>query len=838
MILNFLQTRHPPILPSLHERKKNRPHEAIGIDGGGSEFADNLKALKTFGQANKETLGELLFHFFRRYAHELDYDTAVLSVRLGKVLTKQEKKWHIMQDNRLCVEEPFNTSRNLGNTADDTSFRGIHMELRRAFTLVADEIDVDKCCEAYIFPPEEGKVWSRPPPKPRPILSRSASQSGRGGRGGASGRGSRNSSTHRQAQQQGRRASSGAALGSMMGNGHDHYPHHQQVSAQPTEWLLHAQQAQNRIHENLFRHFQLLQMQENELRAIQQLQQQHVLASSYAQNGQRSASMAYTGSQPGRPPYYDGLSMTAPLRQEHFYTPYQSSAPISHTGMQIPSSPSLGVAAPELRRTLHRSPAAASMGGASSRSHSQPAGRVPSPLMTDHLSLPNHGLSRTPRHHLAHDLQLVGIDQRPEEALTTESAPSEVSEESRASKVDTPPKEYVGYMIESQPSSSTQSTRPPSDFSIQPIPPFKSGPRDGRRTITHVSRPFIDKLTEELRPNSLVAHKRSASERSVLQSGPRKEQSNNSPLRQRRDFQAPLIINGATPSSTRADDNQMQPSTSASTSASDERDLDTSTTASDTHSQDPHDSLQSEQHDQELSVPQITDLQNQTGGLGIDLSYAPEVEPMIPHTEAEALWNWNHMQSVVASTGDDSLLMTMSNPGQARSSLSQKQRPHPISGFVPVGSASSLESGASALDSPLQDGAEMVSQLSPVPEIPTPSPTATRRFDLSEVPKLQRTVSGANGERTFSPQQSPTSTSPSTRHLTFGKSEKMPGHPLPPNGVPREKVNGMIHNDQAWQQSVSKGTAKRAKINAKKDALSSRPLGQVEKAAPIERKGG
>ncbi|KOS19257.1 Poly(A) RNA polymerase cid13 [Escovopsis weberi] len=81
-----------------------------------SDFADNLNKLQGFGSKNQSSEADLLFQFFRFYAHEFDYDKHVLS---------------------LCVEEPFNTSRNLGNTVDEYSFRGLHLELRRAFDLIS-----------------------------------------------------------------------------------------------------------------------------------------------------------------------------------------------------------------------------------------------------------------------------------------------------------------------------------------------------------------------------------------------------------------------------------------------------------------------------------------------------------------------------------------------------------------------------------------------------------------------------------------------------------------------------------------------------------------------------
>ncbi|KAG5936617.1 hypothetical protein E4U60_002484 [Claviceps pazoutovae] len=180
LIIAFLQLRNPPVLPALHQM----PHKLPKPDGTMSDFADNLKKIKGFGNKNKSSLAELLFQFFRFYAHEFDYDKHVLSVRQGKLVTKQDKKWNYAINNQLCVEEPFNVSRNLGNTVDEYAFRGIHLELRRAFDLLS-QANLEEACEQYVFPKEEERVWTRPPPQPRPVLLRSSSQthSGRGGRG-------------------------------------------------------------------------------------------------------------------------------------------------------------------------------------------------------------------------------------------------------------------------------------------------------------------------------------------------------------------------------------------------------------------------------------------------------------------------------------------------------------------------------------------------------------------------------------------------------------------------------------------------------------------------------
>ncbi|KAL7793716.1 hypothetical protein V8C37DRAFT_84326 [Trichoderma ceciliae] len=203
LIIAFLQLRNPAVLPALHQL----PHKTTQPDGTVSDFADNLKKIKGFGNKNKSTEAELLFQFFRFYAHEFDFDKHVLSVRHGKLITKQEKKWHYAMNNQLCVEEPFNTSRNLGNTADEYSFRGLHLELRRAFDLIS-AAKLEEACEQYVYPKEEERVWSRPASQPRPVLLRSSSQTHPSGRGGRGHRGGRHSNNYHRTGGSNRRASS------------------------------------------------------------------------------------------------------------------------------------------------------------------------------------------------------------------------------------------------------------------------------------------------------------------------------------------------------------------------------------------------------------------------------------------------------------------------------------------------------------------------------------------------------------------------------------------------------------------------------------------------------
>ena len=492
MILNFLQTRNPPILPSLHKR----PHQrCLNAEGQLSPFADDLNTLRGFGRDNKETIGDLLFHFFRRYGHEVDYERNVISVREGGLISKVEKKWHLMQNNRLCVEEPFNTERNLGNTADDISFRGVHLEIRRAFELLA-EGKFGECFEQYEFPPMTTKVWEKPAPQPRPVLTRSVSQSGRSARGGHNGRGNRQSGQHRTGGQN-RRNSSAAA----MSNGTAKLGLHNVLHTAPGI----------QIHDQLYNQYQLLQQQEAQLRLqmqqraqAQQLQIPQSLHPSSAATAQLQslnlASGPYNQHHPNpegrrRQHTIDHPPLSAPgLGQMAFLYPTQSIpkqpkvagfSPQQQHGIHTnPSSPSMAHAQPMLahdpRRSLQRTTAENdNFIALQSRSRSQPASVMRaqqghplrhSPYGVGPVSMhQGAGMTQMGLEHYQHSLQ-----QQPHQraelqqlAVPRRGSPRLYSPSIESSMEDLVPKEYGGYYLHDVPPHHYTPHTP-----LAPIPPF------------------------------------------------------------------------------------------------------------------------------------------------------------------------------------------------------------------------------------------------------------------------------------------------------------------------------------------------------------------------------
>ena len=381
LIIAFLQLREPPIVSALHQRQHQRLSRK---DGTKSEFADDVEKLRSFGRKNKSTLGELLFQFFRFYAHEFDYDKHALSVRLGKQMTKKEKNWHHALNNKLCIEEPFNTSRNLGNTADDYSFKGIHLELRRAFDAIAKG-NLDECCEQFVFPKEEERTFTHQPRNPQPVLIRSASQTHSSRSRGGYGRNGRNNFNYR-GNGSNRRASSSVPFEA---NNNVMYP--QQFPAQDLPWMVQPAGFTPEMMLHMFTQSQLFAQVAYSQQPSQPQPQAPVQGH---QRGPAKTPASQAGSERSRTNSIDtapAAPLSAPLRHDMYgmyALPFQGGAPayfpapVAAGFGTYPSSPATTAngATAEFRRSLHRTSAAAEAGsaaaGSSLRSQSQPASRT------------------------------------------------------------------------------------------------------------------------------------------------------------------------------------------------------------------------------------------------------------------------------------------------------------------------------------------------------------------------------------------------------------------------------------------------------------------------------
>lgn len=312
-----------------------------------------------------------------------------LSVRLGQMIPKTEKRWHVAMNNMLCVEEPFNRERNLGNTADDFSFRGLHLELRRAFDLIADA-KLDECCEQFVFPKEEvseAKPFIKQAPRPAIIRSSSQQHTGRGGRNGG-GRGGRN---HFRNGNSSRRASSSNAYENAQNPAAAAaaLPHPllnpAGMAAGDMQW---PQMAPHYGYPDMTVLSNALSFAQHDTRWQWYAQHQLQHAMAHAQRMQVGSTQTAERSRTNS--FDQGPPLTAPPRPEYYVWPTHLQHSLyahqshPHAGFGThPSSPSASTATPEFRRSLHRSTAANESGSSTSagtlRSQSQPASRTSAP---------------------------------------------------------------------------------------------------------------------------------------------------------------------------------------------------------------------------------------------------------------------------------------------------------------------------------------------------------------------------------------------------------------------------------------------------------------------------
>ncbi|KAK1376889.1 PAP/25A-associated [Heracleum sosnowskyi] len=132
MCINFLQQRHPAILPCLQRMERTY---AVNVDNAECAYFDQVDKLVGFGSQNRETIAELVWEFFSYWAYYHDYTSEVISVRSGSTLSKHEKDWtkRVGNDRHLiCIEDPFEISHDLGRVVDKYSIRVLREEFERA----------------------------------------------------------------------------------------------------------------------------------------------------------------------------------------------------------------------------------------------------------------------------------------------------------------------------------------------------------------------------------------------------------------------------------------------------------------------------------------------------------------------------------------------------------------------------------------------------------------------------------------------------------------------------------------------------------------------------------
>ncbi|KAI3982487.1 hypothetical protein MKX01_031226 [Papaver californicum] len=147
MCIHFLQRRRPAILPCLQEME---PTYIVNVDDIQCAFFDKVENLRDFGAGNNESIAYLVWAFFDYWAHRHDYANSVISVRTGSIISKRAKDWtrRIGNDRHLiCIEDPFETSHDLGRIVDKFTIKTLREEFERAADVM--QYDPDPCVTLF-----------------------------------------------------------------------------------------------------------------------------------------------------------------------------------------------------------------------------------------------------------------------------------------------------------------------------------------------------------------------------------------------------------------------------------------------------------------------------------------------------------------------------------------------------------------------------------------------------------------------------------------------------------------------------------------------------------------
>ncbi|OWZ19042.1 hypothetical protein PHMEG_0006766, partial [Phytophthora megakarya] len=81
--------------------------------------------------------------FFRFYSCEFDYEVTVISLRSKEILLKSSKGWSRQHDNRLCLEDPVETERDLGTLCSKRAFGRLRCAFAHACIVLSRKEDAN-----------------------------------------------------------------------------------------------------------------------------------------------------------------------------------------------------------------------------------------------------------------------------------------------------------------------------------------------------------------------------------------------------------------------------------------------------------------------------------------------------------------------------------------------------------------------------------------------------------------------------------------------------------------------------------------------------------------------
>ncbi|KXG38754.2 hypothetical protein SORBI_3001G261900 [Sorghum bicolor] len=111
----------------------------VKVDENNCAYFDQVEKLNNYGAHNRDTISRLLWAFFHYWAYEHDYTRDVISIRTGRIISKERKDWtrRVGNDRHLiCIEDPFEISHDLGRVVDKFSIKILREEFERAANIL------------------------------------------------------------------------------------------------------------------------------------------------------------------------------------------------------------------------------------------------------------------------------------------------------------------------------------------------------------------------------------------------------------------------------------------------------------------------------------------------------------------------------------------------------------------------------------------------------------------------------------------------------------------------------------------------------------------------------
>eukprot|EP01134_Creolimax_fragrantissima_P007066 CFRG7066T1 len=144
-----------------HVGTNGRPHKRI--DGFDCYYMKDVPAVQQWmseqrqrssDRARNDLTIDIVIGFFHHFAYNFNYHEHVVSVRKGAAISKEEKEWTPKNSQRnvrywMCIEDPFETTHNLGRVADRNTLYDIRGEFMRASRVLTSGGTLNDLCVVY-----------------------------------------------------------------------------------------------------------------------------------------------------------------------------------------------------------------------------------------------------------------------------------------------------------------------------------------------------------------------------------------------------------------------------------------------------------------------------------------------------------------------------------------------------------------------------------------------------------------------------------------------------------------------------------------------------------------